>query len=64
MQRATRAKIIEILEAHFGNTPDAIQAQISQIQDHELLQTLLRRAVLIESMAAFQQILDEGLQNE
>lgn len=64
IQRATRANIIEILEARFGNTPEAIQAQINQIQDQELLQTLLRRAVLIESMAAFQQVLDEGLQHE
>jgi hypothetical protein len=64
IQRTTRASIIEVLEVRFGAVPEAIQAQINQIQDQELLQTLLRSAVLIESVEAFQRMLSESSQQE
>jgi hypothetical protein len=63
IQKATRASIIEVLEVRFGTISEAIQVQINQIQDQELLQTLLRSAVLIESAEAFQELLNENLQN-
>jgi len=54
LQRA-RACILEALEIRFGQIPQTIADTINQISDSEVLRTLHRQAIVIESIEAFQQ---------
>jgi len=48
-----REDIIEVLEVRFSELPTALVEKINQIEDPDLLKTLLREAITIESLAAF-----------
>ena len=45
--------IIEVLEVRFSEIPSALVQKINQIEDPDLLKTLLREAITIDSLAAF-----------
>jgi hypothetical protein len=48
-----REDIIEVLEVRFSELPSALVEKINQIEDPDLLKTLLREAITIDSLAAF-----------
>jgi hypothetical protein len=55
-ERLTRQEdIIDILEIRFGEVPNELVDAINQVEDADLLKTLHRRAVTIESLFDFQQ---------
>ncbi|GET44254.1 hypothetical protein MiSe_90800 [Microseira wollei NIES-4236] len=47
--------IIDILETRFREVPNELVDAINQVEDADLLKTLHRRAVTIESLFDFQQ---------
>ena len=51
-----REDIIEVLEVRFSELPSALVEKINQIEDPDLLKTLLREAITIDSLAAFQSL--------
>ena len=55
----SRENIIDILETRFGNVPNSIGEAINAIDDVSVLKTLLKRAIVINSLAEFQEFLDE-----
>lgn len=56
--------MIEILEIRFGEVPSSIVEIINGINQTSVLKTLLRRAISIESVAEFQQFLEQVLSEE
>ncbi|MDJ0597624.1 MAG: transposase [Crocosphaera sp.] len=54
-----REDVIEVLEVRFEVLPDELVEKINQIEDLELLKTLLRRAITIGSVANFQGLLEQ-----
>jgi hypothetical protein len=48
--------IIEVLEVRFSQLPSALIEKVNQIEDPDLLKTLLREAITIDSLAAFQSL--------
>ena len=48
--------IIEVLEVRFSELPSALVEKINQIEDIDLLKTLHREAITIDSLAAFQSL--------
>jgi hypothetical protein len=48
--------VIEVLELRFSELPSALVEKINQIEDPDLLKTLLREAITIDSLAAFQSL--------
>lgn len=53
-----REDVIEVLEVRFEALPNELVEKINQIEDLELLKTLLRQAITIGSLAEFQGILE------
>jgi hypothetical protein len=51
-----REVIIEVLEVRFSELPSALVEKINQIEDPDLLKTLHREAITIDSLAAFQSL--------
>ena len=62
--RSSREDVIEILEIRFGEVPSSIVEVINGINQTSVLKTLLRRAISIESVAEFQQFLEQVLSEE
>ena len=54
--RKGQEDIIEVLEVRFSELPSALVEKINQIEDIDLLKTLLREAITIDSLAAFQSL--------
>ncbi|WP_299492116.1 transposase [Acaryochloris sp. IP29b_bin.137] len=59
--RTKQSSIIDALEVRFGAVPDEITDQVAQLHDAEQLQALFKDAILIESIDAFQKLLDENV---
>ena len=53
--------ILEVLDVRFETVPETITEGIQQLDDPELLKTLLRQAIAIASIEAFQALLDRTL---
>ena len=53
-----REDVIEVLEVRFEELPDELVEKINQIEDLELLKTLLRQGITISSIAEFQGLLE------
>jgi hypothetical protein len=51
-----REDVIEVLEVRFSELPSALVEKINQIEDIDLLKTLHREAITIDSLAAFQSL--------
>jgi hypothetical protein len=64
IRNTVKTDILEILEVRFESVPESVVEQMNQIDDQELLRTLLRRAILIESVEAFQELLDNSVPKE
>jgi len=62
--RKGREDVIEILEIRFGEVPSSIVEVINGINQTSVLKTLHRRAISIESVAEFQQFLEQVLSEE
>jgi hypothetical protein len=54
--RKGQEDIIEVLEVRFSELPSALVEKINQIEDPDLLKTLHREAITIDSLAAFQSL--------
>lgn len=57
--RNAREDAIEVLATRFGEVPNSYVEAINAIDDPAVLKTLLKRAIAIDSIAQFQQVLDE-----
>ncbi|HAZ49144.1 MAG TPA: transposase, partial [Cyanobacteria bacterium UBA11371] len=62
--QASRNYIIQFLQIRFGEVPSSIVEVINGINDSAMLQSLFTRAIAINSLAEFQQVLDEVLPGE
>jgi len=60
----SRKNTIDILETRFGNVPESLVEKINSIDKLAILETLFRRAILIESVEAFEQFLEQTLSAE
>lgn len=58
--KTRQASIIDALEVRFGAIPEEITDQVAQMCDPGQLQALFKEAILVESVSAFQQLLDES----
>ena len=58
--------IIEVLKIRFGEVPNELVDAITDVLDSELLKTLHRQAVTIESLSDFQQFIAQfqSVENE
>jgi hypothetical protein len=59
MEKATRESVIEVLETRFENVPENLTNALNQINDIQQLKQLLKRAILIDSLANFENLLSE-----
>lgn len=59
-----RRHIIQFLQTRFGEVPSSIADVINGISDSAVLQSLFTRAIAINSLAEFQQVLDEVVPGE
>ncbi len=57
--KSSRESVIAVLETRFGSVPDPCQEQVNRLEDLTLLQQLLKQAVTVASIAAFEEILAE-----
>jgi hypothetical protein len=57
--RNARDAAIEVLATRFGEVPNSYVETINAIDDPAVLKTLLKRAVAIDSIAQFQEVLNE-----
>jgi hypothetical protein len=61
MLRKSREAVLEVLEARFDFVPRSISSVIGAIDDPVTLKTLLRKAIIVESLDHFRQLVDEIL---
>ncbi|MBW4618316.1 MAG: hypothetical protein KME17_02880 [Cyanosarcina radialis HA8281-LM2] len=59
MVKTGREAAIEVLATRFGEVPNSYVEAINAIDDPAVLKTLLKRAIAIDSIAQFQEVLDE-----
>lgn len=52
--------ITDALEVRFGAIPEAVVEQVTQLNDTDQLQALFKQAILVESIDAFQKLLNES----
>ena len=64
MQQGIWGSIINILHARFGDVPEEVERGVPQVTSLEMLWELQRQAVVVESLAAFIQLLQELLPQE
>ena len=50
-----RQDVLQALEVRFGAVPEPVRQAVLQVSDLDLLSGLLRRAILVESMVAFEE---------
>ncbi|MBD2181815.1 transposase [Planktothrix sp. FACHB-1355] len=58
--QTSREDVIEVLETRFSTVPDTLKNSIFAIDDLGLLKQLLKRAITIDSVQEFEQLLAEG----
>lgn len=56
----SREDLIEVLETRFSTVPDTLKNSIFAIDDLGLLKQLHKRAITIDSVQEFEQLLPEG----
>ncbi|MDB9314844.1 transposase, partial [Spirulina sp. CS-785/01] len=57
-QERLREDILEVLEVRFETVPDSLVEVVNGIQDDSLLRTLHRQAILVNSLAEFQEVVN------
>ena len=62
--QASRNYIIQFLQIRFGEVPTSIVDALNGINDAAVLRSLFTRAIAINSLAEFQQVLDEVIPGE
>jgi hypothetical protein len=58
LEQATRQDILEIVEVRFGYVPEEVETAVTSITHLPTLRSLLRLAITVESLEAFQEQLD------
>ena len=58
--QGSREGVIEVLEVRFEVLPSDLIEKINQIEDLELLKTLLRQGITIGSLDEFQELLERS----
>lgn len=61
MHQGIRESILNILQIRFSETSELVETLLEQIEDTEQLHELNRQAVTINSLAEFEQLLNETL---
>lgn len=61
LQQKAQEDILEVLEIRFETVPEILVERINQMNDLAILNTLHRQAVVVASVEAFQQFLDQML---
>ena len=61
MLRKSREDVLEVLEARFDFIPKPVRTVISAIDDLDILKALLRKAITVESLDHFRQVMDDIL---
>jgi len=56
-----REDIVEVLETRFGAVPKGLIEKIKKIEDEKILSSLHRKAVLVQDLEAFSQVMDKSL---
>lgn len=59
MERVARESVIEVLEVRFNDIPIELREKLNTISDVAVLKQLHRKAIAINSLLDFQQVLDE-----
>ena len=59
-RRAKRVAVLEVLETRFSPIPSELSERINQINDPNFLSSLLRNAVMAESLDVFEEALDQS----
>jgi hypothetical protein len=54
--------VITVLETRFGELAESIVTRIEQIDEMDILDELLRRAVMVDSLTAFEQLLSKSIE--
>lgn len=62
MQQGIRQGVIDALEARFELVPDSIAAIIQEIDELAVLKALLKKAVTIDSLDSFRELLSKVLE--
>ena len=62
MQQGIRQGVIDALEARFELVPDSVAAIIQEIDEPAVLKALLKKAVTIDSLDSFRQLLNKVLE--
>jgi len=52
-----REDVLEVLEVRFGMVPYQVEKQVRRVQGRKMLEGLHRKAVLVESLKAFGEVL-------
>ncbi len=50
MEERLREDVLDVLEVRFGLVPPGLEEQVRQLQGRKMLEGLLRRAVVVESL--------------
>jgi hypothetical protein len=61
LQQGLREGIINILQTRFDEEPESVISLLEEIEDTEALRDLNRQAVIVNSLAAFELLLNETL---
>jgi len=56
-----REDIVEVLETRFGAIPKSLRDKIQEIEDEKILSSLHRKAVLVQDLEEFSQVMDKPL---
>lgn len=64
MIQGARKSVIIVLETRFESIPEALREAINQIEDLAQLKQFLKSAVRVNSLENFEQLLDEGVNND
>ncbi len=54
LEQATRRNIMDALQVRFSNVPESLVTMLDTIRDPDVLRAVLRHAIVVESLAAFE----------
>ena len=60
MEERLREDVLEVLEVRFGGVPPDVEEQVRRLRGRKALEGWLRRAVVVESLQAFEEELSGG----
>ena len=57
METRLREDVLEVLEVRFGRVPVEVEEQVRRLRGQETLEGLHRKAILVQSLEAFGEVL-------